>query len=187
MKVCSVRDCERKVYGRGFCSMHWKRWYRYGDPSIVLPHTPPKRKCAVENCDRWRHAEGFCIAHFKRLQRHGDPLAGGPFRNHTHDREWLMGMVEVQPNGCWRWKGAVISTGYGHMRHKGQYVVAHRFAYELLVGPIPAGLALDHLCHNRDLSCRFPAPCLHRLCVNPTHLEPVTYGENNQRAWDRVG
>jgi hypothetical protein len=46
---------------------------------------------------------------------------------------------------------------------------AHRFAYELLVGPIPDGLALDHL-------------CLTTGCVNPAHLEPVTVAENSRRA-----
>jgi hypothetical protein len=45
---------------------------------------------------------------------------------------------------------------------------AHRFAYELLVGPIPEGLVIDHLCRNRR-------------CVNPAHLEPVTAEENWRR------
>lgn len=45
---------------------------------------------------------------------------------------------------------------------------AHRFAYERLVGLIPEGLQLDHL-------CRVP------YCVNPAHLEPVTSRENTMR------
>lgn len=47
----------------------------------------------------------------------------------------------------------------------GRDMLAHRFAYELLVGPIPTGLTLDHL-------CRRPA------CVNPSHLEPVSLRDN---------
>jgi len=61
---------------------------------------------------------------------------------------------------------------YGYARFNiapGQSVHAHRFAYEELVGPIPEGLDLDHLCRNKT-------------CVNPAHLEPVTRAENVRRA-----
>jgi hypothetical protein len=80
--------------------------------------------------------------------------------------------VEFLPNGCWLWKGtsqAVIpGFPYGKFRFRGKLMSAHRAAYELLVGPIPPGLVLDHLCRNT-------------LCVNPDHLEPVTIEENSRR------
>lgn len=64
---------------------------------------------------------------------------------------------------CWIWTGAfAVRTGYGKAGRRGS---AHRVAYELLVGPIPEGQQLDHLCRVR-------------LCVNPDHLEPVTSQEN---------
>ena len=72
---------------------------------------------------------------------------------------------------CWLWTGARTRLGYGQIGHGGQdgkVVVVHRVAYELLVGPIPEGLELDHLCHVRR-------------CVNPAHLEPVTHLENMRR------
>lgn len=64
-------------------------------------------------------------------------------------------------NDCWLWTAALLKTGYGRFKKDGKTKLAHRVSYELLVGPIPDGLTLDHLCRERR-------------CVNPAHLEPVT-------------
>lgn len=75
------------------------------------------------------------------------------------------------PDECWLWTASTTTSGYGYIsrgrRGEGK-VHAHRVAYELLVGPIPEGLELDHLCRTR-------------ACVNPQHLEPVTHRENMRR------
>ena len=74
-----------------------------------------------------------------------------------------------EPNsGCWLWHAGHTPAGYGTVRIKGVRKYAHRVVYEELVGDIPAGLDLDHL-------CRVTA------CVNPEHLEPVTRKENCRR------
>lgn len=72
---------------------------------------------------------------------------------------------EANGDGCWNFTGNIHPTGYGYTRGH-QY--AHRFFYTMLVGPIPEGLVIDHLCMNKR-------------CVNPAHLEPVTQGENVRR------
>jgi hypothetical protein len=62
-------------------------------------------------------------------------------------------------DGCWLWCGNK-GAGYGRFWANGDFIGAHRQAYGWLIGPIPDGLHIDHL-------CRTPA------CVNPRHLEPV--------------
>lgn len=74
----------------------------------------------------------------------------------------------VQENGCWEWVGCITRTGYGLARphgRKGGGTQAHRAVYQMMVGPIPEGLVLHHVCRNR-------------LCVRPDHLEAVTQHEN---------
>jgi hypothetical protein len=88
--------------------------------------------------------------------------------------------VSVQPNECWLWTGAPDKDGYGSFSRNGRNRRAHRVSYEALVGPIAAGFETDHLCHTRDESCD-GSRCLHRRCVNPSHLEPVSRVENNRR------
>lgn len=77
------------------------------------------------------------------------------------DRFWVK--VE-KTDGCWLWTASKSLDGYGYIdlpNPSTKKVFAHRFAYEQLVGPIPDGYQIDHLCRVRN-------------CVNPAHLEAVT-------------
>lgn len=71
------------------------------------------------------------------------------------------------PDDCWEWLGAKVQ-GYGSLKAGGRGRWAYRVVYEYLVGPVPEGQVLDHLCRNT-------------ACVNPAHLEPVLTGENTRR------
>lgn len=84
-------------------------------------------------------------------------------------------MAESLNESCWLWTRGRFENGYGQAwkhgpRTKpsgryGQPIQAHRLIYEILVGPIPPGMQLDHLCRQRG-------------CVNPNHLRVVTSREN---------
>lgn len=80
-----------------------------------------------------------------------------------------MEKVTKDSTGCWLFTGARNHRGYGQVGVDGKTRSAHRIAYEALVGPIPDGLHIDHLCRVRN-------------CVRPDHLEPVTNAENRRRS-----
>lgn len=84
----------------------------------------------------------------------------------------LMEKVRVDADGCWVWTGSCFGGNvgkngvrYGRISRDGKQIAVHRASYEAHVGPIPAGLVIDHLCRNT-------------FCINPAHLEAVTQQEN---------
>lgn len=110
-------------------------------------------------------------------------------RHGARKQEFIDLLHHSSPDECWLWPHADNGYGYGRIRWgndgygsgPGRIVLGHRLAYELLVGPIPDGLTLDHLCHTNDANCDGRGGCLHRQCVNPGHLEPVTPSVNHSR------
>lgn len=92
--------------------------------------------------------------------------------------ERVMERVVKQADGCWLWTGPRMAKGYGitkvGSRLDGTYAqLVHRIVYERMVGPIPVGLQIDHLCTIKH-------------CVNPEHLDPVTNAENARRRGERM-
>jgi len=96
-------------------------------------------------------------------QRFRDNPASTYRKQHAVKKRWpetFWALVDRRgPDECWRWLGGLKKDGYS---------AGHRTAYELLVGPIPEGLEIDHLCRVR-------------ACCNPKHMEPVTHAVNVQR------
>jgi hypothetical protein len=114
-------------------------------------------------CSQWRphRARGKCGKCYDRLRHAG--LLSNVRAKRTFD-EWFA-LVDRSPTGHWLWPGPTDSHGYGYGYVAGRHTLAHRGVYERLVGPIPAGLHLDHL-------CRTPP------CVRPGHTEPTTPAVN---------
>ena len=76
---------------------------------------------------------------------------------------------------CWLWTAARNASNYGVFYPQTDVaIMAHRWAYEFCVGPIPEGLEIDHLCRTHN-------------CVYPWHLEPVTHRVNQHRGMSFSG
>ena len=75
--------------------------------------------------------------------------------------------VEVgRPNDCWNWTGCVTS-GYGQVYRAPKFLLAHRYAWEISVGPLSDRLTLHHICRNK-------------VCVNPNHLVPLDWSTHTR-------
>lgn len=132
---------------------------------LNLQPTPSYRREEQDSGSAVRLQEG---------QQSGDsgedfPEIGPANRYRTATLDKCAKFVQPEPNtGCWLWTGAIVRRGYGVVRRGGRTLKAHRYIYQLLRGPIPSGLEIDHLCRVTS-------------CVNPDHLEPVTKAENLRR------
>lgn len=179
--LCRATHCTRVVHRQGLCRTH------YDDPTSGVQRRRhsnhrPRPGCILEACPNPHHAAGFCTLHYGRHRNNGDPLIVRAFKNAPPavrfwakvDKQGPVPLYAPHLGSCWIWT-ATLTEGYGRFiaqARRGErrvWVAAHRWSYEHLVGPIPAGLELDHLCRVRD-------------CVNPGHLEPVTSAENLRRA-----
>lgn len=87
---------------------------------------------------------------------------------HSKLAEIMAEVGRVPKRQCLAWHNTKTRGGYGVIRILGVAHYVHRVAYEMVKGPIPNGMTIDHLCRNR-------------ACFNPDHMEPVTRGENCRR------
>lgn len=173
-RTCSVDGCERTHIARGLCTVHYDAAKHAGTLARhSLTRTGPNRDCAVDGCPKTAHGR-YCPMHRSRMEKTGSteppPSRSTPERDET--RFWS----KVEKRGereCWPWRGTVIDSGYGQFRAAGRRCMAHRYAYELLVGPIPTGYEIDHV---------RARGCTRTDCVNPAHLEAVTPRENKLRS-----
>lgn len=87
------------------------------------------------------------------------------------ERFWQKVAKGISPESCWHWQGTIDQDGYSRFwvgsrtNNSRRSLLAHRLAYEWLIGPIPPKLTIDHLCNTRN-------------CVNPAHMRPVPIGDN---------
>lgn len=177
--ACSITEppCGKPAMGRGWCSMHYATWKKYGDP--VHPEAEAKRRqkqaleCSYEGCHEKPKGRGYCGVHLRRVVKHGE--ATDP-----RERRFWAQVDRRGPDECWPWDGYLQWNGYGiyGAGKDGTTRLAHRIAYEYVNGPIPEGLVLDHECHTRDRSCKLVYDCPHRRCCNPRHGRPKTQAQN---------
>ncbi len=135
-------------------------------------------QCGTPFLDFPSNQRSFCghACYWASLRK---PPAPRPYRPTLVDLFWakvdfdcFTSLYRPDLGPCWIWRGSLDPNGYGRCPNRNPRYsgLAHRFAYQASIGPIPEGLTLDHLCR---VHC----------CVNPAHLEPVTSGVNVLRGF----
>ena len=124
-----------------------------------------QRTCSIEGCTKRAEKRTWCAMHYRRWHKHGDPLGGGVPRFTGDAEATFLARITEDGEGCHLWNGALNDQGYGRLRVEGRLVRAHRYAWERTNGPIPEGVYVDHICHNR-------------ACVRDSHLRLATHAQN---------
>lgn len=123
--------------------------------------------CVVSGCEKAVDVKGrgLCYAHYRKLRLYGDPEKSRITSPGTSIQDRFNYYVE-KSEGCWNWTGS-LSGGYGAIWDGKRSHPAHRISWELVNGPIPEGIEVDHQCHNK-------------ACVRPSHLRPATSKQNKE-------
>lgn len=127
--------------------------------------------CSEPDCPRPRRRYGLCDAHSQRLK--AGKSINGSIRQKIDNMEVAFATYgAARGPGCWEWTGP-SRAGYGQLSSNYQHIGAHRYAYELWVGPIPDGMGVLHYCDNPP-------------CFRPDHLHTGPQSVNMTEAAERL-
>ena len=125
---CAVEGCDRNSRSRGWCPMHYGRWRKYGDPTIIQRQPRPvDAKCSIPECEGEFYGRGWCNMHYNRWRNHGDPLTNLlPNRVKGATLEERFWSKVKKTDTCWVWIARVGTHGYGEFNIDGVARLAHR-------------------------------------------------------------
>lgn len=176
-RICSISGCcNSGEMKRGWCNMHYKRWYRLGNP-LASSKSTTARACSIPGCEKPIEGRGWCKAHYLKWYKYGHPLAAGKrggarsasgIKKEKERFIYEIVLVYDDEDSCLIWPFSLGSGGYPSLSIEGRKAVVSRFVCEKINGVAPTQKhEAAHSCGNGHLGC-----------VNPNHLRWATHSEN---------
>lgn len=174
-RTCSINGCDKPHHARGWCKVHYKAWWKHGDPAGAPAR--PAQICAIEDCTRPARSRKWCAMHYMRWYTNG--VADRPTLLIIGDNEarfWSK-VDKRGPDECWPWIGGGNKLGYGIFAYRENGETKSPPAGRWLLGylrgrPLERSEEACHRCDNPP-------------CVNPAHLYIGTHKQNMRDMGDR--
>lgn len=169
-RICSVDGCGKPILNsRGWCSKHYQRWRRNGDPLLAkLIRTEAGQVCKADGCEREVSAKGLCVNHYVRLRKRGSYEDDALSPRYRRRAKWLTAHADHDDDECLIWPFGASDHGRGQATLAGKHMSAPRAMCMLAHGKPPT--ERHHAAH----SCGNG----HSGCINPKHLRWATPAEN---------
>ena len=170
---CKFDGCDRLAgvpgSGRGYCTKHYLRLRRNGDPAVSkYDREQTGKPCKYEGCERSSGFKGFCSLHGNRVRKHGDPSIASVSDKYRCKINWIEENSGHQGNECLIWPFGVSDNGRGIVGFRGSNMSAPKAMCFVAHGNPPTPK------HEAAHSCGRG----HDGCMNPKHLRWATRREN---------
>lgn len=126
--ICTIDGCTNKQNARTWCSKHYSRWQRYGDPLAEVRYRAEAyagKPCTVEGCKATPQARGYCPPHYQRWRAYGDPLGEADPRSFKTLDQLRYEAFHGMPGGTSSPKGYRYRSA-----RRGERYAEHRLAME---------------------------------------------------------
>ena len=184
-RLCSVEGCDHEYYAKGFCSMHYKKNRKYGDPLKFVIYISNSGLCEIDGCINKHYSKGLCNLHWFRKWRHGTTDNLHLLRNHGKSNDSIYRIWKGMKNRCNNHgNDNYIRYGARGIRVCTRWLSFKNFYEDM--GDKPKGMSLDRIDNNGDYckkNCRWATRKQQQRNMRSNHFIAYRGREQCISAW----